>query len=91
MLNNVIICNIHKYIHCNYLTGILIQTYCCFSVLAHECYVCTEQDGNSGKCTTTVALCQYEEESCMTTVGWGSKSLDLDTSAQNWVINYMLC
>jgi len=40
---------------------------------AHECYVCTNQAGNEGKCTKTVALCEYEEESCMTTVGWGSQ------------------
>ncbi|XP_043247009.1 uncharacterized protein LOC122394301 isoform X2 [Amphibalanus amphitrite] len=42
------------------------------SASAHECYVCVGQAGNGGKCTETVALCEYEEQSCMTTVSWGS-------------------
>ena len=44
-----------------------------FPATAHECYVCVGQAGNGGKCTETVGLCEYEEQSCMTTVSWGSK------------------
>jgi len=42
------------------------------SATGHECYVCVGQAGNGGKCTETVALCEYEEQACMTTVSWGS-------------------
>lgn len=38
-----------------------------------ECYVCTAQEGNVEKCTSTVRTCLADEDTCQTEVRWGSK------------------
>lgn len=43
------------------------------NVGALECYVCTQQEGNVEKCLSTVRTCDYEEDTCLTEVRWGSK------------------
>lgn len=43
------------------------------SVVAQKCYVCKEQEENTGKCTTTVEPCDYGEEYCLSEIKWGSK------------------
>ncbi|OXA63690.1 uncharacterized protein LOC110842173 [Folsomia candida] len=42
------------------------------NVGALECYVCTQQEGNVEKCLSTVRTCDYEEDTCLTEVRWGS-------------------
>ncbi|CAL8101618.1 unnamed protein product [Orchesella dallaii] len=37
-----------------------------------ECYVCTNQEGNIEKCLSTIKTCEYEEDTCLTEVRWGS-------------------
>ncbi|XP_026477711.1 uncharacterized protein LOC113383676 [Ctenocephalides felis] len=40
--------------------------------LSLECYVCTEQEDNVGKCVTTIKTCKQGEEACLTEIKWGS-------------------
>lgn len=42
------------------------------SSLAHECYVCAEQDSNRGKCTETVEPCDFEYDHCLSEIRWSS-------------------
>ncbi|XP_037075997.1 uncharacterized protein LOC119097070 [Pollicipes pollicipes] len=58
--------------HFGGLSAVSVLVFFIQTAAAHECYVCVGQAGNGGKCTETVALCEYEEKSCMTTVSWGS-------------------
>lgn len=37
-----------------------------------ECYVCTEQEDNVGKCVTTIKTCKQGEDVCLTEIKWGS-------------------
>ncbi|XP_035904816.1 uncharacterized protein LOC118508968 [Anopheles stephensi] len=39
---------------------------------AHECYVCSNQTGNTEKCLNTVKICQQGEDACLTEIRWGS-------------------
>lgn len=41
-------------------------------VSTYECYVCTQQPDNNGKCIKTVRTCEVGENSCLTIVRWGS-------------------
>ncbi|KAK4326099.1 hypothetical protein Pmani_003352 [Petrolisthes manimaculis] len=43
------------------------------SVVGRNCYVCKDQDENTGKCTTTISSCDYGEEYCLSEIKWGSK------------------
>jgi hypothetical protein len=35
-----------------------------------ECYVCHDQDGNSGKCLKTIQTCEPEHDRCLSTIRW---------------------
>ncbi|XP_015605111.1 phospholipase A2 inhibitor and Ly6/PLAUR domain-containing protein [Cephus cinctus] len=39
---------------------------------ALECYVCTEQEGNTEKCLNTIKTCEQGEDACLTDIKWGS-------------------
>uniref|UniRef100_A0A2M4C2X8 Putative secreted protein n=1 Tax=Anopheles marajoara TaxID=58244 RepID=A0A2M4C2X8_9DIPT len=39
---------------------------------AHECYVCSNQTGNTDKCLNTVRICEQGEDACLTEIRWGS-------------------
>uniref|UniRef100_A0AAG5DND1 UPAR/Ly6 domain-containing protein n=1 Tax=Anopheles atroparvus TaxID=41427 RepID=A0AAG5DND1_ANOAO len=39
---------------------------------AHECYVCSNQTGNTDKCLNTVKICEQGEDACLTEIRWGS-------------------
>ncbi|XP_052862432.1 uncharacterized protein LOC128269106 [Anopheles cruzii] len=39
---------------------------------AHECYVCSNQTGNTAKCLNTVKICEQGEDACLTEIRWGS-------------------
>lgn len=38
-----------------------------------ECYVCENQDDNSGKCLKTIKTCEPDEDMCLSEIKWGSK------------------
>ena len=42
------------------------------SCSALECYVCSNQEQNTGKCGTSIHACDYGEDACMTEIRWGS-------------------
>ncbi|XP_055626941.1 uncharacterized protein LOC129768991 [Toxorhynchites rutilus septentrionalis] len=42
------------------------------SCSALECYVCSNQTGNTEKCLNTIKTCGPDEEACMTQIRWGS-------------------
>ncbi|MPC33313.1 uncharacterized protein LOC123505715 [Portunus trituberculatus] len=56
----------HLFIKC-----FLLAT-CILGVLGQKCYVCKDQEENTGKCTTTVEPCDYGEEYCLSEIKWGS-------------------
>ncbi|XP_022196815.2 uncharacterized protein LOC111054121 [Nilaparvata lugens] len=37
-----------------------------------ECYVCDQQDDNSGKCKQTIQTCEQEHDMCLTEIVWGT-------------------
>ena len=37
-----------------------------------ECYVCTDQETNTGKCGTTIKTCDYQQDWCLSEIRWGS-------------------
>ncbi|XP_056639551.1 uncharacterized protein LOC130894237 [Diorhabda carinulata] len=37
-----------------------------------ECYVCDNQEDNHGKCSRTIATCDYGEDVCLSEISWGS-------------------
>lgn len=41
-------------------------------VVGNRCYVCKDQDENTGKCATTVESCDTGEEYCLSEIKWGS-------------------
>ncbi|CAG0919673.1 unnamed protein product [Notodromas monacha] len=42
------------------------------AVSSLECYVCSEQEENIGKCGKAIQICDYEDDVCMTQIRWGS-------------------
>jgi lymphocyte antigen 6 complex protein len=42
---------------------------------AMECYVCENQDDNTGKCLKTIKTCNPDEDMCLSEIKWGSKFL----------------
>lgn len=38
-----------------------------------ECYVCENQDDNTGKCLKTIKTCDPDEDMCLSEIKWGSK------------------
>lgn len=40
---------------------------------ALECYVCSNQTENNGKCLTTIKTCEQNEDVCLTEIRWGSE------------------
>ncbi|XP_045583429.1 UPAR/Ly6 domain-containing protein cold [Procambarus clarkii] len=41
-------------------------------VMGQKCYVCKDQDENTGKCATTVESCNFGEDYCLSEIKWGS-------------------
>ena len=39
-----------------------IKFFCRIAVMSLECYVCTDQDGNTEKCLTTIKTCDYHHD-----------------------------
>ena len=39
---------------------------------ALECYVCSNQTGNSFKCLNTIKTCEPDEDVCLSEIRWGS-------------------
>lgn len=37
-----------------------------------ECYVCHEQDDNTGKCLNTIKTCESEQDRCLSTIRWST-------------------
>ncbi|XP_055551710.1 uncharacterized protein LOC129734030 [Wyeomyia smithii] len=51
----------------------LALTFSLFNICAaHECYVCSNQTGNTEKCLNTIKTCAQGEEACLTEIRWGS-------------------
>nr|XP_019526333.2 uncharacterized protein LOC109398427 [Aedes albopictus] len=51
----------------------LILAFALFSTCsAMECYVCSNQTGNTEKCLNTIKTCNQGEEACLTEIRWGS-------------------
>lgn len=44
-----------------------------FSGYSMECYVCENQDDNTGKCLKTIKTCDPDEDMCLSEIKWGSK------------------
>ncbi|XP_076667447.1 UPAR/Ly6 domain-containing protein cold-like [Andrena cerasifolii] len=46
----------------------------CFFSFSHalECYVCTNQEGDSEKCLKSTKPCEQGEDACFTEIKWGS-------------------
>ncbi|KAK9504394.1 hypothetical protein O3M35_010734 [Rhynocoris fuscipes] len=42
------------------------------SCVCLQCYVCNNQDSNSGKCLNTVVQCNPEHDMCLTEIKWGT-------------------
>ncbi|XP_044753929.1 uncharacterized protein LOC123313224 [Coccinella septempunctata] len=51
---------------------ILLATILVSVASALECYVCDNQENNNGKCTNTIKICDYGEDTCLTELKWGS-------------------
>lgn len=54
------------------LISVLIATGFLSIATALECYVCENQEDNKGKCITTIKICDYGEDTCLTEIKWGS-------------------
>ncbi|XP_003746440.1 uncharacterized protein LOC100901649 [Galendromus occidentalis] len=65
----------------------------CFGL---ECYICTNQDENNAKCTSTIQLCEPHQDRCMTEVRWGSTPYWAPTGEKQfyvskWCSNQTVC
>lgn len=50
-----------------------LKIHICFKgVWGQKCYVCKNQDENTGKCATTVQECSFGEDYCLSEIRWGS-------------------
>lgn len=54
-------------------TKILKVLFFIAGVVGQKCYVCKDQDENTGKCTTTVESCDFTEDYCLSEIKWGSQ------------------
>ncbi|KAG7162758.1 uncharacterized protein LOC121873528 isoform X2 [Homarus americanus] len=52
----------------NYLLLVLFTS----GVLGQKCYVCKNQEENTGKCAKTVESCNFGEDYCLSEIKWGS-------------------
>ncbi|XP_063242691.1 uncharacterized protein LOC134542409 [Bacillus rossius redtenbacheri] len=52
---------------------LIIAAFCAIEC-AHglECYVCTNQDANLGKCLQTIKTCEPGDDMCLSETSWGS-------------------
>lgn len=69
---------------------------CPVGVLSLECYICTNQDENNSKCTSTIQLCEPHQDRCMTEVRWGSTPYWAPTGEKQfyiskWCSNQTVC